>query len=261
MRKIICITCLIFFSLIVFSQSEKIEPDRPGYTNNSNTTPAKWLQFETGSLLQTEKHYPSLKDYFIQHPSLLTKYGIGSRFELRLITDLATIKEENVNGTTLRTGITNIQLGGKLNFLKEKRLRPKISLIAHYDFRRFRTLYKGDTIDAANFRFAMLHTLSNVISLGYNIGMAWKTFRSEPAYIYTFSPRFKITEKCFAFVELYGFIWRNQSPEHTVDFGIAYNISNNFKIDASAGFGLNKNAPDNFYSIGASYRIKTGKSN
>jgi Putative MetA-pathway of phenol degradation len=259
MTKIICSIILVFFSFAAFAQVEKIETDRLGETNTPSTVPSKWMQFETGSLLQIEKHYPSLKDYFIQHPSLLLKYGIGSRFELRLITDLATIKEENVNGTTLRTGITNVQLGGKINFLKEKGLRPKVSLIAHYDFRRFRTLYKGDTIDAANFRFSMQHTLSNTISIGYNIGMKWKRFRSSPAYIYTLSPRFNITEKWFAFVEVFGFIWKKYSPEHSIDFGAAYNISDNFKIDASAGFGLNKKAPDNFYSIGASFRFKTRK--
>lgn len=261
MKKIIYITGFTLFSVVAFAQTEKIEPDRPGQTITPTTIPGKWTQFETGSLLQIEKHYPSLKDYFIQHPSLLTKYGLGNRFELRLITDLATIKEENVNGTTLRTGITNVQLGGKFNFLKEKGVRPKVSLIAHYDFQRFRTLDKADSIDGANFRFAMLHTLSKTISIGYNIGMSWRSFRYVPAYIYTISPRFNINEKWFAYIEVYGSFKRPKkfNPENNIGAGFAYYVNNNFKIDASAGFGLSKEAPDKFYSIGASFRFKTGK--
>ena len=260
MRRIICTASFLFFLTPAFAQVEKIETDRPGETNSPGTVPRKWLQFETGFLMQIEKHYPRLKDHYIQHPSLLSKYGIGTRFELRLITDLATIKEENVNGTTLRTGITNVQLGGKVNFLKEKGLRPKTSLIAHYNFRRLRTLYK-DTIDGANFRFAMLHTLSKTISVGYNIGMNWNRFGSPPAYIYTFSPKFNINEKWFAYVEVFGSFRKPKkyNPENNIGAGFAYYVNDNFKIDASAGFGLSKEAPDKFYTIGASFRFKTGK--
>ena len=260
MIKIIYSISLLFFSNIVCAQGDKIETDRPGETNTPTTVTKKWIQFETGFSMQIEKHYLKLKDYFIQHPALLSKYGIGTRLELRLITDLATIKEENVNGTTLRTGITNVQLGGKVNFLKEKGLRPKTSLIAHYNFRRLRTLYK-DTIDGANFRFAMLHTLSKTISVGYNIGMNWNRFGSPPAYIYTFSPKFNINEKWFAYVEVFGSFRKPKkyNPENNIGAGFAYYVNDNFKIDASAGFGLSKEAPDKFYTIGASFRFKTGK--
>lgn len=260
MKKIIYTACLSFFTFVAFAQIEKIETDLPGKTNTPTTVPKKWVHLETGFLRQVEKHYPSLKDYYIQHPSLLTKYGLGKCIELRLITELATIKEENVNGNVTYFGINNFQVGGKINFLKQKGIRPKASLIAHYSFNGLRTIIKGkDSINGANFRFALQHYFSENILLAYNIGMQWKRFGSTPAYIYTISPRFNITEKWFAFIELYGFIWKNQSPEHGIDFGAGYNISNNFKIDASAGFGLNKKAPDNFYSIGASFRFKTGK--
>jgi hypothetical protein len=262
MKKIIYTTYLIFFSLVAFAQTEKIETDRPGKTISPGTAGQKMIQFETGFSIETEKVTAPKKDLYVQHPYLLTKYGLGKRIEIRLITELATIKEINVNGNTIRTGLNSVQLGGKLNFLKGKGLSPKVSLIAHYDFRRFRTMYKGgDSIDGANFRFAFQHTFSETIFLSYNLGMEWKRFNSRnPTYLYSFSPRFNITEKWFAFIEVFGFIWKNYSPENSIDFGAAYNISDNFKIDASAGFGLNKKAPDSFYSIGASFRFKTSKS-
>lgn len=261
MAKIICSLWFTFFSLILCAQIEKLETDRPGETITPGTVTKKWMQFETGLSIQTEKiNYPK-KDLYIKHPYLLSKYGLGKRIEIRLITELATIKEKNVNGNTIRTGLNSVQLGGKLNFLKGKGLSPKVSLIAHYDFRRFRTMYKSrDTIDGANFRFAFQHTFSENIFLSYNLGMEWKKFNTRnPTYLYSFSPRFNVTEKWFAFIEVFGFIWKNYSPENSIDFGAAYNISNNFKIDASVGFGLNKKAPDNFYAIGASFRFKTGK--
>ncbi len=257
MQKAICSILITFFPVTVCAQ---IETDRPGETNIPATVPKKWVQMETGFLMQTERHYPKLKDHFIQHPSLLVKYGIGNRVDLRLITELSTIKEQFVNGTTSRTGITNVQLGSKVNFLQEKGLRPNVSLIAHYNFRRFRTLYK-DSIDGANFRFAMQHTLSKTVLIGYNIGMNWNRFGSPPAYIYTFSPRFTINEKWFAYIELYGSFRRPKkyNPENNIGAGFAYYVNDNFKIDISAGFGLSKEAPDKFYSIGASFKSKTKK--
>lgn len=260
MRKIICITCLIFISLFVFSQSEKIETDRPGYTNTSNTTPAKWIQFETGFLRQSDKFNPPYKDLLFQHPSIVTKYGIGKRLELRLITDISTIIDEAINLTDTRTGLTNLQIGAKWNFLKEKKIRPNIAIIAHYNFLRFKIITnRYDSVDGANFRFAMEHTLSRSFSLGYNVGMEWRSFPSKPAYTYSVAPKLKIDEKWLIFVEVFGFAWKKRTPENSIDFGVAYYISNNFKIDASAGFGLNKKAPDNFYSIGTSFRFKAGK--
>ncbi len=263
MKQIICSTWFALISLIVSAQNEKIETDRPGKTISPVTVLKKWMQFESGFTIQTEKVNVPKKDLYVQHPFLLTKYGLGKRIEIRLISEFATIKEKNVNGNTSRTGLNSIQLGGKLNFLKGKGFSPRVSLIAHYDFRRFRTMYKSrDTIDGANFRVAFQHTFSENIFLSYNVGIEWKTFDTRnPTYLFSFSPRLNITENWFAFIEIFGFIWKNDSPENSIDFGFAYYLSNNFKIDASAGFGLNKKAPDNFYSIGASFRLKTTKGN
>jgi hypothetical protein len=107
----------------------------------------------------------------------------------------------------------------------------------------------------------MLHTLSNTILIGYNIGMKWNRFGSPPAFIYTFSPKFNINEKWFAYIEVFGSFRRPKKydPQNTIDFGIAYYISDNVKIDGSAGFGLSKAAPDNFYAVGTSFRFNTKK--
>ena len=95
--------------------------------------------------------------------------------------------------------------------------------------------------------------------IGYNIGMEWESFRSKPAYIYTISPKFNFAKNWQAFIEFYGYAWKNRTPKNSIDGGISYFIKDNFKIDASAGFGLNKNAPDKFYALGVSYRFKVAK--
>jgi Putative MetA-pathway of phenol degradation len=261
MLKIILPVSLLLFTITANAQVEKIDTDRPDQTESAFTVPKKWMQFESGFLKEVEKgpdnQFYKLKDIVFQHPSLLSKYGVSKRFELRLITDFATYKStQNSSVIETETGIDNVQFGGKLNFFDEKGLRPKISLIAHYDFAGLRTIHK-DTIDGVNFRFTMQHTLSEKISLGYNLGMEWERFGEPAAYTYTFAPGFNLGEKWYAYVEAFGFIWKNEKPENSVDAGIAYYVSDNFKIDASAGFGLNKKAPDHYFALGTSFRFKT----
>ena len=103
----------------------------------------------------------------------------------------------------------------------------------------------------------MQHSITKKLSLGYNIGMSWERFGAAPAYIYTFAPGFSIDDNWYAYIELFGFTRKNEKPGSSIDGGIAYYINNNFKVDASAGFGLNKKAPDSYFAIGASVRFKT----
>ncbi len=238
-----------------------MEPDRPGQTNTPSTTPNKWLQTEIGFQKQTFRFQPVLKDLYFQLPTLLTKYGIGNRFEVRLITELAYIKEENVTTNSIYKGFKNIQIGGKFNFLKEEGLIPKTAIIAHYRLNTLNSNQIGyDSINGGNVRLAMLHTISENFSLGYNIGIDIDSWEYEPKYLYTFSPKVNIAEKCQAFIEIYGYFWKGRIPQTSIDGGISYYINDNFKIDAAAGTRINENTNVKFYSIGASYRFKTSKS-
>ena len=249
---------VFFCSLPGFAQVEKIDTDRPDQTESPYIVPRKWMQFEMGFLRERDKLSGGYRSTYFEYPTLLTKYGLGKRVELRLITGLASSSEEAANGTFTVSGLHNVQLGGKVNIAREKKMMPMISLIAHYDFARLRKWYR-DSVDGVNFRFTIQKTLTPLVALGLNLGMEWERFGSPPAYIYTFAPGFNISEKWYAYIEAFGSIWKYESPENGIDGGIAYYISNDLKIDLSAGFGISKKAPDSYIAIGASFRFKTGK--
>ncbi len=254
---------LIFICLQqqVFCQQTPIETDRPDQTESPYTVPVKWVQLEMG-LLKQANNTGSLKDkeYHFHHPALLTKYGLFRSFELRLITELASTKEKFSSGTHTFSGLSNLQAGGKINFFDEKGWRPKTSLIFHYDFARLRSPEYSDSINGFNFRFTMQHTASSVVSISYNVGMRWNCFGSAPAFIYTFAPGFAISEKWYVYIEAFGSAEKGGISEHSADGGAAYAVNNNFKLDISAGMGINKEAPAYYFSLGASIRFKTSKS-
>ncbi|MBL0183254.1 MAG: transporter [Chitinophagaceae bacterium] len=258
MMKFISTISLIIISLAANAQEEKIITDRPGFTIDPGTVPKKWIQTETGFSRQTEKLGPGVKDHFMQNPVLLVKYGIVKRVELRALTELGTQQDGSSFGTTTYKGINRVELGAKFNFLDEKGIRPKTSLIVHYHFNHLRTIFH-DTLDGGDFRFAMLHTVSKTVLIRYNIGMEWKAFIDHPYYVYSFSPGFNISERWYAYVEAYGYIWKGYYPMNSLGAGLAFYINDNLKVDASAGIGLSKLAPDNFYAFGASFRFRTSK--
>ena len=72
MKKIIYSIVIVLSTVKTSAQSEKIETDRPGETNTPATVPKKWVEIETGFLVQIEKHSSKLKDHFIQDASLLS---------------------------------------------------------------------------------------------------------------------------------------------------------------------------------------------
>jgi hypothetical protein len=262
MLKYILTYCFLVLSICTIAQITKIETDRPRQTNTPSTTPHKWLQSEVGFQKQNYRFQPVLKDVYFQQPSLLAKYGVGNKFEVRIITEFAYVKEENVTVNTIYKGTNNSQIGAKFNFLKQRGFIPKTAIIAHYRFNTLNTNPIGrDSINGANFRFAMLHTISDNFSLGYNLGMDWDEFGSPTVYLYTFSPRFSFSEDWLVFIELYGFIEKNRVPKTSADVGLSYCINDNFKIDASGGTRINKDVRIKFYSLGASFRFKTAKDN
>ena len=259
MFKYILTYCFLVFSQCTIAQSEKMETDRPGKTNTPTTILNKWLQTEIGFQKETYRFQPVLKDLYFQIPTLLTKYGIGNRFEVRLITEFAYVKEENVNGNSTYKAVNNTQFGGKFNFLKEKGIIPKTSIIAHYSFNILNTNAYRDSINGGNIRLAMLHNISENFLLVYNIGVQKRSWKDETEYLYTLSSKFNIAEKWQAFIEIYGFLRKGRLPQTSIDAGVSYYINNNFKIDATAGSRINQNTKLKFYSVGASFRFKTSK--
>lgn len=256
MNKFILSPIFIFtLSTTVFAQVEKIDTDRPDQTESAVLVPKKWMQFELGLSTQITN---SLENEF-QHPTLLTKYGLSKRIELRLITTAQTNTYFVVADKVKETGVTPVEIGAKIALWEEKKLLPKTSLIFHVAIPKFASSYYQVDHLAPNFRFTMQHTLGKKTGLGYNLGAEWDGVNKEATWIYTFAPGVNLTEKWYAYIEAFGYISKKNEADHSLDGGIAYYISPNFKIDLSSGFGISKAAPDWYIAIGGSFRFKTGK--
>ena len=259
MRNSIFLICVILFGLTAKAQlTEKIETDRPDQTESPYTVPKKWFQSETGFAIENDKS----GDKTFVHPTMLNKYGLSKHFELRLITEFVSFQTPVIipQGNEIVSGLQPIEVGGKLALLEEKGARPKTSVIFHTAIPKAAFKKFQQTNWAPDFRFTMQNTLSEIISLGYNLGMEWYGEEgTKPSFIYTVAPGFNVSEKWYAYIEMFGFLNPDNHPQHSVDGGIAYNFSNNSKIDLSGGFGITSHTSlKNYVAIGFSFRLPVG---
>jgi hypothetical protein len=258
MCKYLWLTLFIFLALAAGAQVTCIDTDRPDQTESAFTVPKGWIQGELGFVKEKAKS-PAYSLFSWTIPTLLTKYGLSKKWELRLIT------EYNRQGNKDRLfkdtfGLLPVQLGFKVNLFEGKGIIPRISLIYHTAFNRIASrLSRGGSFIAPNFRFTLQNNIADGIALGYNIGMEWDDLREKPAYIYTFAPAFDIGEKWYAYVEVFGSLRKGESPEHAFDAGVAYYVNENLKLDASAAIGLSRAAIKNYIGMGCSFRFKPSK--
>lgn len=247
-----CKYCLLvaFFIYSTKGISQDLSPieiDRPDQTECPSIVPKGMFQMENG--LNFEKTDSNSNFYLL--PTTLWKVGINENLELRLITEFVI---DNSNNERF-VGLKPIFIGLKVKICEEKGIVPKTSLITHLLLPNVASeKFKLDYI-APKFRFTMQHTVSDKISLSYNLGAEWNGETPETTFIYTLTTGFKLTKKVGAYTEIYGFAPQNNKPDHRCDGGFTYLINNNVIADISGGFGISANAPKHYISLGFSFRI------
>lgn len=254
-KEIACVfTFLLFLKELKSQETGRMETDRPDQTESPVITKMHFLQAEIG--FNYEKSF-SLVTWV--HPTALWKYGVSKRFEFRVITELVSLEQPLVipSGDKYDIGLLPVQIGGKLGLTEEKNWLPKTSLIFHIAPNKLGGKKFHTTKWAPNFRFTMQHTLSEAVGLGYNLGAEWDGESGSPYWIYTIAPGFNIGKKWYAYMELFGVVKNNEKPQHGADGGIACYLSDNSKIDLSAGIGLSKESFDHYIAIGYSFRLNT----
>jgi hypothetical protein len=186
------------------------------------------------------------------YPTLLWKYGINDMLECRLISEYIATH----SSTQILRGIAPITLGFKANLLKENGLVPMVSFIGHLTTQSIGNEVFRTAHPAPSFRFTMQHTLSEKISLSYNLGAAWDGETPQSTYLYTLSTGFALSKKWGCYAEFYGFLPQSNKADHRADAGFTYLINNDWIVDISSGVGLSPDSPRYFVAFGVSHRFK-----
>jgi hypothetical protein len=246
------------------SDSDLINPDRPGIADGSTVVGSKTFQIETG--IQFEfRHSEDTHEHTLFVPTLL-RFGIGSRWEARIEGNMFTrvTTFESGNATDQTSGFAPTSIGFKYHIYDssgdhELSLGTIVRVFPEWGSKEFRTQHTtGDIRLAADWNFAPKLKLS----LNPNIGIA--RYEDDQGKLFT-AGLFAVTLSYLPTKRLNPFIdLAVQSPETTegqssaiLDGGVAYTIGRNLEVDAGMGTRVHGiTGPQPFLEFGLSWRSK-----
>jgi hypothetical protein len=249
--------------------AQEMSTDRPDQTESSWVIPKGMVQIETGVSAGNDAFgdspsagITSLTLRNIGIGSTLVRVGLLERLELRLETGYVMEKSEGKQrvGQTEEPfseslkGLDALAVGVKIGIAEEAGALPETSLIFHATLPAGSEAFQPSHV-IPDFRFTLSHSLSQTVSLGYNLGAEWNDAGTPPDGIYTLVVGSDLAESVGGFLELFGTLSPHGAPQHTLDGGLTWGLHENLQLDAAAGVGLTEAAEDFFVGAGVSFRV------
>jgi hypothetical protein len=282
LRRTLAFSVLILLactSLLRAQQRDPIVTDRPDQTESAAIVPAGWLQIEAGVTYEegaaSYLGYDHASHWTTQLPAMLLRLGVNDRFELRvgaaLTRMVSTFRDGPLNQTgavwpdvhTDTLGFEPFSLGMKAALSEEDGLIPQAAVIVTVGIPGLGADWFDIRWPAPEIRLAFAHTLSDVFSLGYNLGIAWDgSWSPVHAGYYSLVLGAGVTERIGAYAELYGDLPGDMPALHRADAGLTFLLNPDLQLDLSAGMALNEPdvriahyRMDSFAGLGVSWRV------
>lgn len=241
-------------------ESPDLVTDRPDQTESASIVPEGAVQLEIGALA-TRVHENFSDTDVIEFPGTLVRVGLSESLELRVGWVGYVWVEEVSEGRFEGDGGGDAELGFKYRFFREAGRLPEMAVLVSTSVPVGDEDLTSDEVDPA-LRLAFGHTLSERLSLGYNVGIGWESgydFDTSTlfSYVYTVALGVGLSERTGAFVELFGEIPGNApgDPAHSFDGGFTFLLRDNVQFDVAGGVGLSDAAEDWFAGVGLSVRL------
>jgi hypothetical protein len=229
--------------------SQEMVTDRPDQTESSSAVNKGSLQIESGLFIGFTEDNLSSKTQILA-PTTLFRYGIFSGIELRVLSQLEGLNERDLSENTL--GISDLELGTKINLLNNKNINTEIAFISHIILPTGSTRLSNNKT-GINSKLSISHELSPRFSLGYNVGYIYFG-EGKGDFIYSMALGVVVTKRVGFYLEPFGSLVEFDKHESNFDAGITYLIKNNVQLDFSFGTGINQTM--NYLSVGCSINIK-----
>jgi hypothetical protein len=232
---------LIVFSLSFANNFAQISTDRPDQTEGTHVLKNGDFQIESGWTFDSDEG--SLNN--------LLRIGTFKGIELRLNTNLISVKSFDEIDNPSGTKLSSLEIGAKFNLLNKTSSSTKVSLLTHL------ALGVGDyNNEGILSRLLFSHDLSESFQLSYNLGYN-KYFENnsevDSTGIFVYS---LVLSKSFGpvgtFIEVFGNSSSNQAQSNC-DLGLTYLIKDNLQVDFSYGKGINNEL--SYLSIGAAWNF------
>lgn len=238
---------IVLWVTVCGSIKAQIVTDRPDQTESSSTVPKGALQLESGILIGYEdNNQQSTRQILL--PTNLFRLGITNWIELRLLNQLELLKI----GNQKHEGISDFELGAKIQLLKKEQLKTEIAFLSHLIIPTGTKELTSDKYGTLN-KLCISHGISENFNLGFNIG--YNYFGEGNGDLnYSLAFGIGINEKVGIYAEPYGEFSDIDEFVSNFDAGITYLVNPNLQFDFSFGTGVNQTM--NYISIGCSWLIE-----
>lgn len=243
--------------------AQELVTDRPDQTESAETVPKGHVQLETGWTYRQDDS-AGLELERQEVAGTLLRLGLTRRWELRV--GWAGWSRQSLDSGPFREvlqGAEDGELGAKVRLYDESGARPAVALLFATSLPVGEETIGSERFDPS-FRLSLSHTLSQRLSLGYNLGMAWGSTEVELGERHTLSRGeytvalgMTFSDRLGSFVELYGDVAASDpGPSvHALDGGFTWLLSKTMQLDIAAGVGLSSSAEDWFLGLGFSMRL------
>ncbi|UCD48844.1 MAG: transporter [Phycisphaerales bacterium] len=232
--------------------------DRPDQTESSETVRPGFIQFEFGwTHSEDDEGLDATSDSL---PETLIRLGVTNDLELRFGFD--GYVWEDTDGVGTDEGAGDTEIGVKWKLWEETGRRPQAAILAGTSLPTGQARISSERFDPS-IRLACSHTLTETMSLGYNLVGLWTTEEDErgdrdtTAFLaYSIVLGIALSEQVGTFVEFFGDApTHSGKPANSFDAGLTYLLANNLQLDLLGGVGLSEAADDWFIGAGVAWRL------
>lgn len=256
-RKYFLLIILLFNVFAVHSQNEETQDilsDRGGFATSPFVLPSGVFQIESGFSFEKSKNENIIVNAF-SYNSILLRYGIISRAEIRLQTDYVRKVTGTGSNSLEEIGFNPLTIGLKFFISKEIGILPAISFLGNLKLPYWGNKNFKPVNFAPTFYLLMENELSKHFSLCYNLGLEWDGESDEPIKSLAFSLGYSINNKLSCFIENYYLFSDNGNRDSFIDAGFSYQVRNNLQFDISGGINLMSSKNNYMGSAGVLWRL------
>jgi hypothetical protein len=255
-KKLIFILCLFLCYNSIIAQTEKpepISPDRPGYGTPPSLVLKNAFQIESGFQYERAKDGNVINENY-SYNQLLLRYGLFKFAEIRAASGILKTVTQNGTSSEKVDGMMAVSIGTKIKLYEGKGIIPATSLLIQANLPYFsKKEFRPDHI-APSVLFLFQNSLTEKLSLGYNLGLAWNGTDNDPSKFYAVTFGYNISDKVSCFIENYGNFYGSSSVL-AIDGGFAFLVLNNLQLDISGGPQVSGEGKYGQISFGIAWRI------
>ncbi len=251
MKHLALLTLSLSIPFLLSAQfSQSIRTARPGQAIGAYALGAKVFQIQSGLTYNPyETGVSKIKS--TAHTTVL-RFGIIERIELSGVIVWQTDDFELAGGGESKaSGVSNTQIGGRINLLQQRDAIPTVGIQGRLLLRAQSDEYQRDKL-GSKIVLAIGEKLTNWASVLTNFGLQWAGDGGDAVSLYVLNLSFPLSNNWGAFIEVYGGF---DAFTANFDTGFSYLVNNDFQLDFSGGWQGRDGLSNWFLDAGVSWRV------